>query len=159
MFAWKLNVHAAKFICRICQLASFPRPCPAFHHLQYIYLPAVESCMGGDRKQEYFFCSSALNVNSNAACWGPQLTWKRSPSVFLAMGGNTLNKPTTCSISYAQLEIATPQRVCVATSYLEILFAKNCRTWNYETKIGLSSGVAIPGPIRAQALVNFWVPW
>ena len=52
---------------------------------------------------------------------------KRSPSKFLAAGTCLPYVATTCALSYAQSAIITSQFVRVVT--IEILFAKNCRTY------------------------------
>ena len=44
--SYKLNVHAAKFIHGICQLASFSRPRPAFHPIVSVNVSASNGKLG-----------------------------------------------------------------------------------------------------------------
>ena len=46
------------------------------------------------------------------------MTWKRSPSVFLAVGANTLYKPTTCSMKLLAIGNRYPTESMFATSQI-----------------------------------------
>ena len=97
IFTWKLNMLPAKFTSGICQLASFPRHCPAFHRLQYTYLPATESSAGGQ---------------------GTRVLLQYSMLIRMLLAENHSLLP-------------------------QILFAKNCRTWDFGTEIGLRSALLV----------------
>ena len=109
------HVRAAKFIRTIWNHYSLSRS--AFHHLQAV---ATESWVGA--WEQNYSLSTECKLESCLPMFIPK---KRSPNKFCCGGISSI---CSCYVNYVMCNLwSLPHRVYVET--IEILFAKNCRTY------------------------------